>query len=79
MHPEVQQVGPGSCPICGMALEPREVTLDEGPNPELVDMTRRLRVSAALAAPLLLLGMSELLPGQPVHQALGPRRWPGSS
>ena len=72
MHPEVQQVGPGSCPICGMALEPREVSLDEGPNPELIDMSRRLRVSAALSAPLLLLGMSELLPGMPLHRTLGP-------
>jgi Cu+-exporting ATPase len=72
MHPEVQQVGPGSCPICGMALEPKQVTRDEGPNPELVDLTRRLWVSAALAAPLAMLGMSEMLPGQPVHHALGP-------
>ena len=73
MHPEVQQVGPGSCPICGMALEPRDVTVDEGPNPELIDMTRRLWISAALTAPLVLLGMSEMLPGQPVHHALGPQ------
>ena len=41
MHPEIRQVGPGSCPICGMALEPLEVSADQGPNPELVDMTRR--------------------------------------
>jgi Cu+-exporting ATPase len=41
MHPEVRQVGPGACPICGMALEPASVTADEGPNPELTDMTRR--------------------------------------
>jgi P-type Cu+ transporter len=73
MHPEVQTVGPGSCPICGMALEPRDVTADEGPNPELIDMTRRLWVCAALATPLVLLGMSEMLPGQPVHHAVGPR------
>ena len=41
MHPEVRQQGPGRCPICGMALEPAMVTLDEGPNVELIDMTRR--------------------------------------
>ena len=41
MHPEVRQVGPGACPKCGMALEPVVATGDEGPNPELVDMTRR--------------------------------------
>src|SRR4051794_13541620 len=42
MHPEIRQEGPGACPICGMALEPAEITLDQGPNHELVDMTRRL-------------------------------------
>ena len=48
MHPEVRQVGPGTCPKCGMALEPLEpVAADEGPNPELVDMTRRFWVSLA--------------------------------
>jgi len=58
MHPEVRQVGLGSCPICGMTLEPLEPELEEGPNPELEDMTRRLVVSAALALPLLLLTMA---------------------
>ena len=48
MHPEVRQDGPGSCPICGMALEPERVTLDEGPNPELIDMTRRFCIAAIL-------------------------------
>ena len=46
MHPEIVQIGPGSCPICGMALEPKEITLDEGPDPEYVDMTRRFWISA---------------------------------
>ena len=46
MHPEMRQKGPGSCPICGMALEPRGVTLEEQPNPELDDMTRRFRAVA---------------------------------
>ena len=63
MHPQVRQLGPGSCPICGMALEPVTATLDEGPNEELVDMSRRFRVSVALTVPLLLLAMGEYLPG----------------
>src|SRR5579864_5191187 len=48
MHPQIRRNGPGQCPICGMALEPLEPTLDEGPNPELIDMTRRFWASAAL-------------------------------
>jgi len=63
MHPQVRQIGPGSCPICGMALEPVTATLDERPNEELVDMSRRFWVSAALTAPLLLLAMGEYFPG----------------
>ena len=57
MHPEVRQAGPGTCPLCGMALEPAEPSLDDGPNPELVDFTRRFWVSAVLAMPLLLVSM----------------------
>src|SRR5262245_12362918 len=53
MHPEIRQKGPGSCPICGMALEPVIATLEEPPNPELEDMTRRFWASLALAAPIL--------------------------
>jgi Cu+-exporting ATPase len=52
MHPEVRQMGPGSCPLCGMALEPVEMTAEEPENHELTDMTRRFRVSAALAVPV---------------------------
>jgi len=74
MHPEVIRSGPGSCPICGMALEPREVTLEEGPNPELVDMSRRFRLSIALSAPLVLMMAADMLPGQPLHLALGKLR-----
>ena len=62
MHPEIVQIGPGSCPICGMALEPRTVSMDEGPNPELVDMTRRMWVSAVLTAPLVIGAMAGFLP-----------------
>src|SRR5262245_56574840 len=52
MHPEVRQVGPGFCPICGMALEPAEVEESAGPNPELVDMTRRFAIGLVLAPPV---------------------------
>jgi Cu+-exporting ATPase len=62
MHPEVRQMGPGSCPLCGMALEPVEMTAEEPENHELVDMTRRFRVSAALAVPVLVMGMLEWQP-----------------
>jgi P-type Cu+ transporter len=63
MHPEIRQLGPGSCPICGMALEPVNVSAESGPSAELVDMTRRFRVAVALSIPILLLEMgSELVP-----------------
>jgi P-type Cu+ transporter len=61
MHPEILRDAPGACPICGMALEPRTVTADVGPNPELLDMKRRFRVSAALTAPVLFLAMTEMI------------------
>ena len=57
MHPEIEQIGPGSCPICGMALEPKEVTVLEGPSGEYVDMRRRFILSAMLSAPLAILVM----------------------
>jgi Cu+-exporting ATPase len=53
MHPEIRRDAPGSCPICGMALEPLEPTLEEGPNPELIDMTRRFRVATVFSIPLV--------------------------
>ena len=55
MHPEIRRTEPGSCPICGMALEPLEPTEEEGPNPELIDMSRRFWISAALTLPLVVL------------------------
>jgi len=73
MHPEIIRDAPGDCPICGMALEPRTVTPAETPNPELIDMTRRFWISVALTAPLLLLAMSDLLPGERVAGWLGMR------
>src|SRR3569623_288838 len=63
MHPEVRQVGPGSCPICGMALEPEVARLDTGPNPELADMTRRFWIGAVLALPAVVLEMGGHLAG----------------
>ncbi len=73
MHPEVVRDAPGACPICGMALEPRSVAAEEEANPELVSMTRRFWVSLALSAPVLFLGMSAMIPGQPVQHALSAR------
>ena len=57
MHPEIRQVGPGSCPICGMALEPAEISLDSGPNEELTDMTRRFWIGLVIALPVVALEM----------------------
>ena len=57
MHPEIRQVGPGSCPICGMALEPELVSLDDAPNPELIDMKRRFLAALVLTIPVLFLEM----------------------
>ncbi len=72
MHPEVLTDQPGSCPVCGMALEPKVITADEQPNEELADMTRRLWISVALSTPVLLLAMSAMWPGQPLQHAVSP-------
>jgi Cu+-exporting ATPase len=69
MHPEIRQEGPGSCPICGMALEPEIVSADSAPNPELADMTRRFWIGLALALPVFVLEMGGHLTG--LHQWLG--------
>jgi Cu+-exporting ATPase len=61
MHPEVRQVGPGSCPICGMALEPEQISLDDAPDPELIDMTRRFWIALALTVPVFVLEMGRHL------------------
>ncbi|WP_082591828.1 heavy metal translocating P-type ATPase [Terrabacter sp. Soil810] len=69
MHPEIRRPGPGTCPICGMALEPVTVTADSGPNPELADMTRRFKVAVALTIPVLVLSMGrDLVPA--LHDAI---------
>ena len=70
MHPEVRQIGPGSCPICGMALEPLDVTAEQGPNPELIDMTRRFWIGLALALPVFVLEMGGHIFGW--HHAIPP-------
>jgi Cu+-exporting ATPase len=69
MHPEIRQVGPGSCPICGMALEPAEVTSDQGSNEELIDMRRRLWVGLALSLPVVAMEMGGHLTN--LHMLLG--------
>ena len=69
MHPQVKQAGPGTCPICGMALEPELATADAGPNPELVDMTRRFWIGLALALPVVALEMGGHLTN--LHMLLG--------
>jgi Cu+-exporting ATPase len=63
MHPQIRQVGPGSCPICGMALEPEVASLDAAPNPELADMTRRFWIGLVLSAPAVVLEMGGHLVG----------------
>jgi Cu+-exporting ATPase len=71
MHPEVRQVGPGPCPKCGMALEPATLSLDQPEDDsELLDMQRRLLVSAPLALVTALVAMSEMLPGRPLEAVL---------
>ncbi len=63
MHPQIVRAAPGACPICGMALEPRTITLDDGPNPELIDMTRRFWIAALLSVPIFVTAMADMIPG----------------
>lgn len=72
MHPQIVRDAPGSCPICGMALEPRTVVAEEE-NAELSYMRRRFWVSAALSLPLIVLAMSEFIPGDPARTFIGAR------
>jgi Cu+-exporting ATPase len=72
MHPQIVQQGPGTCPICGMALEPKTPSLEEGENPELVDFERRFYWTLPASAAVFVLAMSDVIPGQPVQRALGP-------
>ncbi|MBM4136811.1 MAG: heavy metal translocating P-type ATPase [Nitrospira sp.] len=77
MHPEVRQSGPGSCPICGMALEPLSISLKEEVNPELVDMNRRFWVSIVLTIPVVFITMHTHIPGFSLEQLVSSRvlRW----
>ena len=70
MHPEIVQIGPGSCPICGMALEPKEISLDDQPDPEFIDMKRRFLISAVLTLPVFVLAMGEMFPA--FHSLISP-------
>lgn len=71
MHPEIRQVGPGSCPKCGMALEP--LIANESESEELKDMSRRLWFAAILTIPLVIIVMGDMLPGQPISNMLSPK------
>src|SRR6516162_734936 len=73
MHPQIRQPGPGSCPICGMALEPVTTGEDTGPSPELLDMTRRFWIGTALAVPVVILEMGAHLPGLNFHHFVSPQ------
>jgi Cu+-exporting ATPase len=76
MHPEIVKDRPGSCPICGMALEPRTVTAEEEENPELVDMTRRFRVATVLTVPVLFVAMGDYVPFlAPFLDRFSPQTW----
>ena len=63
MHPEIVRDAPGACPVCGMALEPTMPSAEDGPNPELLDMSRRFWIAAALALPVFLLAMGDMVFG----------------
>jgi Cu+-exporting ATPase len=75
MHPEVSEPGPTSCPFCGMALEPRAATSDARDDPELADFQRRLKIGAALTAPVFLLAMVGMFPGATDALPAGSDRW----
>src|SRR5262245_3564086 len=79
MHPEIVRDAPGSCPICGMALEPRVASLDDRPNPELMDMTRRFWIGAALGLPVFVLAMGDMLLGMGLGGRINPQvsNWVG--
>jgi YHS domain-containing protein len=70
MHPEIQQQGPGTCPLCGMALEPMDASA-EADNSELQDMTRRFWVCLGLSLPLLIMTMSDMIPNVNLHDRMG--------
>jgi Cu+-exporting ATPase len=78
MHPEVVQQGPGACPKCGMALEPMTISADDAPNPELVDMTRRFWIAAAIGLPVFVLAMADMVGAfRGSHSAMTAINWLG--
>ena len=72
MHPEIVRDAPGTCPVCGMALEPVLITADDSGNAELEDMTRRFWIGLALSLPVFVIAMAHLIPGNPVGKVLSP-------
>jgi len=72
MHPQIVRSEPGSCPICGMALDSRTTSADEAENPELKDMQRRFWTGVALTTPVLISAIGDIIPGQPLARALSP-------
>jgi Cu+-exporting ATPase len=75
MHPQIVRNAPGSCPICGMALEPRTISADEAENPELKDMQRRFWTGVVLTTPVLISAMGDLIPGEPLAHLATPYFW----
>jgi Cu+-exporting ATPase len=73
MHPEIVQIGAGTCPKCGMALEPKTISLDDAPDPEYADMKRRLWISAVLTVPVFALAMAEMIPAIAPQNFILPR------
>jgi P-type Cu+ transporter len=76
MHPQIRQVGPGNCPICGMTLVPVVPTADVGENRELADMSRRFWVGLVLTLPVLVLEMGGHIPALGLHDLVPPRKSP---
>ncbi len=72
MHPQIRQVGPGSCPICGMALEPAGISEDAGPSKELIEMTRRFWIGAVISVPVVILEMGAHFPALSHHHYVSP-------
>jgi Cu+-exporting ATPase len=73
MHPQIVQIGAGTCPICGMALEPKTISLDDAPDPEYADMKRRFWISAVLTVPVFALAMAEMIPAIAPQNFIAPR------
>ena len=73
MHPQIRQVGPGNCPICGMTLEPVKATAEVGENRELIDMTRRFWIGLVLTLPVFVLEMGGHIPALGLHDLVPPR------